>query len=451
MVIDLHKVVGDRIIESDTGKEVMWRGAGGSYLFHKPSDYQGAWNRHLADMQYMGFNTFRLAFGFADSEPYYKCSLGGNYTTQTACEAAGGTWINTGATSADVLDFTKLDWLLSLLDSYGMKAILDLHNYGDMAEDFGSQKIIADWTYLANRYLGDDRIAAFEVFNEPYNGSGTWAPWITTTQHVFQAYKQLTDAIHNIDPDRIVIWESGWYLPANLWDYKNQVPDNVVFTHHEWWTNDNEEITQYGAVELSKRVLSYPVSMRKLLNRPFWLGEFGTDNGGNHFPFDPANLEDQICEQLLYRCEEQVEGWNLWQGSNLDSYLMHPKEIFPLKIYNANLIRQPFVFPAPNLFDHMVAWNHVDKATPSRIDMWHNNDSVTLSPGIIIKIVNSRVTPNPTTIEETITLTEQTTITNPVVSGEDWNTVIVPVSYTKKYIFSQWQDGDTNPSKTVVV
>jgi len=61
-------VSGDKIL-NENGSEVMWRGAGGSYLFHAGDGYREAWERHLPEIKAMGLNTIRLAFAFADSTP----------------------------------------------------------------------------------------------------------------------------------------------------------------------------------------------------------------------------------------------------------------------------------------------------------------------------------------------------------------------------------------------
>jgi hypothetical protein len=404
----MHKVVNDRIFETETGKEVMWRGAGGSYLFHAGANYQQAWEAHATDMQKMGLNTMRLAFAFADSTPNPS----------------------TGTPSADILDFTKLDWVLSFLDQYGIKGILDLHNWIDMAGDFGSQKLINDWIQIAQHYVGDARVAAYELFNEP--SSTEWSPNVTTKEGVIQAYKQLTDAIRQYDPDHIVIWQSKNYTPTNLQDYASQIPQNVVFTHHEWWTNNVQEITLFGPVVLSQMVIDYPVIMRRLLNRPFWLGEFGTSGGGNK-PFDPTNPEDQICEQLLYRAEEQVEGWNLWQGTMVATKPLYPQELFPLKIFNQDLIRKPLTFT--NIVDYITAMHGVDILTPAKVEMWHNGDYITLKPGIIVRYLRTQVQADKSSKvmeDTTIRITQPLTLTN--IEGTtdypgDWNLCVYLVTF----------------------
>jgi aryl-phospho-beta-D-glucosidase BglC (GH1 family) len=146
-------VSGDKIFDGN-GSEVIWRGAGGSYIFHARDRYQEAWQLHLPEIQAMGLNTVRLAFAFPDSgiNPEY------------------------GTPSADILDFNKLDLVLDFLTAHQIKAILDLHNWADMIGDFGSQKLVDDWVRVAVRYRGDSRIVAYELFNEP--GSETWAPSI---------------------------------------------------------------------------------------------------------------------------------------------------------------------------------------------------------------------------------------------------------------------------------
>ena len=63
-----------------------------------------------------------------------------------------------GLTTRNKIDFRELDQVLDLFDSYGIKVVLDLHNYNDMAGFFGSEEWIASWVEMANRYKNDDRI-----------------------------------------------------------------------------------------------------------------------------------------------------------------------------------------------------------------------------------------------------------------------------------------------------
>jgi hypothetical protein len=398
----LQYVRKDKILD-ENGREITWRGAGGSYLFHT-DDYMLAWEKHLLELQKMGLNTVRLAFRFPDSSP------GDN-----------------GYTAADTLDHNKLDQILDFLDEHGIKTVLDCHNYKDMYGDFGSQKLIDDWMEVAKHYRGDSRIVAYELFNEPF--SSTWDSWLKTKTDVVKAYADLTKAVRKVDPEHIIIWQSSNYLPsdfpAGLTEY---LQSNIVYTTHRWWTRKREEFDIWTPEQISYMTLGHLVQMRQKLNAPFWLGEFGA-----HQPFDSSNPEWVLTEQNLFRCEEQVIGWNLWMGRTginrrWNCYL----PFFPLKVYNANLIRQSWQPPAPNLTGYIIDQHEVDRLELYRIEMWHNNDYVTFKSGIIIYvIINHKLSDGSVEIvsKEKIQVTKQLTIRNEEGTAEhpgDWNIIIYP-------------------------
>jgi hypothetical protein len=396
-------VSGDRVFNGN-GSEVIWRGAGGSYLFHAGDRYQEAWQSHLPEIQFMGLNTIRLAFAFANSAPrpdYEK-------------------------PSADILDFDKMDWVLDFLSQHGIKGILDLHNYDDMFGDFGSQKLVDNWRFVAQHYRGDSRVAAYELFNEP--SVSTWDSSIRSKTDVARFYAELTDAIREVDQEHIVIWGSQPYVPP-LEEIIDFLRPSMVFTFHRWWTNTKEEFEMWTPEQLSYMSLSYAVEYRKKLNVPFWFGEFGS-NG----PFNSSDPEWVLTEQHLWRCEEQVVAWNLWMGgTSLNKPWNRYLPFFPLKVYSHNLVRQPWNPPGPSFAGYVVDWKGVDRLEPYRIEMWGKGDYVTLKPGIVIRVIVNHTLPNGTLVivsDLELALTEETTITNIEYSVEypgDWNTKIYPV------------------------
>jgi hypothetical protein len=393
-------VHGDKILEN--GNEVIWRGTGGSYLFHAGNRYQEAWQLHLPEIQAMGLNTIRLAFAFADSVPNPEY----------------------GVPSADILDFDKMDWVLDFLSQQGIKGILDLHNYNDMFGDFGSQRLVDNWRVVAQHYRGDPRVAAYELFNEPFGS--TWASSIRSKMDVARFYAELTDAIREVDPEHIVVWESQPYV-LPLEEIADCLRPNMVFTFHRWWTNQKWEFDVWTPEQLSYMSLSYAVEYRKKLSIPFWFGEFGA-----HWPFNSSNPEWFLTEQHLWRCEEQVVGWNLWMGrTSLDKPWNHYLPFFPLEVYNHNLVREAWNPPHPSFVDYVVDWKGVDMLEPYRIELWHNGDYVTLKLGIVVRVVVNRRLPDgilEIVSDQELALTEETTIKNIEGTAEypgDWNTKII--------------------------
>ena len=112
--------------------------------------------------------------------------------------------------------------------------------------------------------------------------------------------------------------------------------------------------------------------------------------------------------------------------------------LFPLKIFNHNLIRQSWIPPhIPRLSSFITASNGVDSVSDYELEMWHNKDSVTLSPGIIVKIILAHLKPDNAWeyFEEVKSITEITTIQNKEGTTDrpgDWNTKILSLAYIKK-------------------
>lgn len=387
-------VQGDEILD-ENGRQVIWRGVGCSYLSSWSEDYMTAWQNHLPEIQAMGLNTIRLAFQFPfDNE-----------------------------TAKDVLDYRKLDWVLSFLAKNNIKAILDNHG----STGFGSKALIDAWTDLASRYRGDTRIVAYELFNEPF-----WSTWdhasVKGIEDVPFAYANLTKEIRKVDPYHIHIWQSLPYLPP-LDEITEFLQPNIVYTAHRWWTYRRYEFEIWTPEQLSNIVFDYIVEMRSKLHAPFWLGEFG----GSGTYDDPSNPAWLIAEQLLYRCEEQAVGWNLWMGHATiwNQYLA----FFPLKVQNPTLVHQPFEPQLLRIENYITDQHGVDWLESYLVEIMENNDFVTLRPGIIILVVKNHELQNgqyEIVSKEKIQVAENLTIYNeqfePGHEG-NWNTLIYALDF----------------------
>jgi hypothetical protein len=106
---------------------------------------------------------------------------------------------------------------------------------------------------------------------------------------------------------------------------------------------------------------------------------------------------------------------------------------FPLKVFNHDLVRQPWNPPCPNLSEYVLDWRSVDVLSPYRIELWHNGDYVTLKPGIVVRVIVNRRLENGTVCvvsDEEIELREVTTVKNFEGTADypgDWNVKIFPV------------------------
>ena len=358
----------------------------------------------------MGINTARLAFAFP--------------------------WDPT-ASGALILDYTKMDEVIDFLAQNGIKSILDNHsNQTLMLEENGmlNHQLAQSWQELAEHYKDNGNVVAYELYNEPlHNGS--------TNMNTAEAYNQLTRAVRQNDPKHIVIWQTpAHYIPIFEKIQSLMLP-NVVYTTHFWWTNNTAQIQQYGAEELSRMVLDPLVYCRNKYSIPIWIGEFGGPGGGAH-AYTSTDPQWEICEQLLYRAEEQGIGWNLWMGLTAITNTI-PKNyqpLFPLQVCNPNLTRLQWVYPStPSPIAYLVSQNCLDSATSSTFGLYHNGDFVVLNaqgrPATIVDVLVSRVVngTEQTVSSQNITISDQNVIiTNnegtPVHPG-DWNTIVRIIQY----------------------
>lgn len=396
---DIEYTAGYRIFEN--GSEVIWRGVGASYLLHS-NNYQAAWQLHLPQIQSMGLNTIRLAFAFPDSTPN---PISGNL-------------------SADILDFNKLDWVLDFLAQHNVKAILDCHNYMDMYGDFGAQKLFADWTCVAQHYQGDAEVVAYELFNEPY--TATWNSYVKCKEDVAVVYAKLTDVIRQTDPKHIVIWDAEPDFPP-LSEVVQYFRPNMVFTYHRWYPINSTGLLFLTPEQLAFSSVSYAVDLRERYGVPIWFGEFGCED----WPYNASNPEWLWTEQSIWKCEEQVVGWNLWMGAASGNkpwkeYL----QFFPLKISKDDLVRAPWDPPGTTFEEHTVDSHDLAIRECYQTQMWCNNDYITLSPFITIRVLVYNKLQNGTdklVSNSLINLTEEMTIWNEEGTQThpgDWNTVM---------------------------
>lgn len=229
--------------------------------------------------QRWGFNTARLSFVFPD-QPFDP------------------------ALDRPILDYNKLDEVLNILEGYGIKVIIDCHNYRALAGWCGSQAWIDDWLAFAQRYKGDKRILGYELFNEPF--SSQWAPNIQSRDDLCWAFANLTDAIRAIEPSRTIVWCDPGYLfnPAKeltAGTYRS----NVIFDFHAWAWDKNWSVAE--ALQEAQDRINLADHWKTLYpNTQCWLGEFGVLSA---YPPEP---QDALFNVLVNVFFANHEGFSIW-------------------------------------------------------------------------------------------------------------------------------------------
>lgn len=262
----------------------------------KTTEFYNAWLANhtrkidIDSMARWGFNSIRLAMHYN----LYTLPI------EQEPEAGKDTWIEKG--------FAMTDSLLNWCKANNMYLILDLHaapggqgndlNISDRdpskpslwESEENQRKTIALWRKLAERYVNEPWIAAYDIINEPNwgfekaddkNGCGE-----TKNEPLKKLMTDITKAIREIDQQHIIIiegncWGNNYNGVFPLWD------KNMVVSFHKYWSFNDEKTIQTH------------LDIRNTHNVPIWLGESGEN----------SNL---WYRDALYLMERNNIGWAWW-------------------------------------------------------------------------------------------------------------------------------------------
>jgi hypothetical protein len=140
------------------------------------------------------------------------------------------------------------------------------------------------------RYSGDPAILGYDILNEPI------APYhdtATLNMRLEPFYRQVTQAIREVDPGRIVILAGGQW--SSSFDMLGPpFADNLAYTYHLFWAS-----TQRDSIQ---RHLNFA----NRYDVPLFLGETG-------------ELTDDWNERFRKLQEAHGIGWAFWTYKNLDT------------------------------------------------------------------------------------------------------------------------------------
>lgn len=258
----------------------------------------GAWNQHTeedyARMAGWGFNVVRLPITWHYIEPQpgvYNESYFTNYVDRDIVWAKKyGIYI--------ILDMHQWYWSphftffsrwgekgnglptwMSEIYPNSMEGLIQA--YTDFWLGMGPNATVADeinpsmkdrframWKYVATRYVNESTIAAYELFNEPFQGN------ISTPEHanyLYSFYEKLVSDIRTIDSKHIIAYQptAGTQNKyARLINHKN-----ILFTFHFSDLRQN-----YSGIASHLETIFYNnyYTYIKDWNTPFWIGEFST-------------------------------------------------------------------------------------------------------------------------------------------------------------------------------
>jgi len=318
---DLLQTNGQAIVNSVTGDTVILRGMGlGGWMLQEGYMLQTA---SFAGAQYQIRNKIQEVIGESNTDLFYEkwlenhvrkadidslAAWGFNhvrlpmhynlYTLPVEDEPVVGenTWLDKG--------FIMTDSLISWCKQNNMWVVLDLHaapggqGYDQGISDYdpskpslwesseNRSKMVALWRRLAERYVDEPAVAAYDLLNEP-----NWdLPGGTLLRTL---YEQVTTAIREVDQNHIIIIEGNWF--AN--DFTGLTPpwdDNMAYGPHKYWSINDQASIQWI------------LDIRNNHNVPLYLGESGEN----------SNVWFRDAIKLL---EDNDIGWAWWPMKKIEA------------------------------------------------------------------------------------------------------------------------------------
>jgi len=207
------------------------------------------------------------------------------------------------------LAFARIDELLDWCDKHGVYAILDIQETPGGQNDYSGQgaELYSDphmkelavdlWTYLSDRYIDRNAVAAYSLLAEPYG-----APSIEARDEV---YDLLVKAVRENGDDHMLIIHDGFKGMGSLPNPVDMGWDNVVYSTHqfEWDARDvdyYEFIIEYSNIpkaQAEQNVPYYIGSMSTIFDEPW--------------AYESADL-------LISWYEENGWSWSVWTFKRID-------------------------------------------------------------------------------------------------------------------------------------
>lgn len=180
------------------------------------------------------------------------------------------------------------------------------------------ERLVNVWKLIAQRYVNEPTIAAYELFNEPYHSSDLIDGGLTPTETavcLFPFYGRLIEGIRTEDSNHIIA-----YQPVGGWDSGRAQKlnySNLIYTFHFYGASPSYNCTKEELKEAFMYRYSPPYDWQSnpsKWNIPIWLGEFGTDAGS----WNPRAGE--YARDMVDILGEIPIGWAWWVYWKSDTY-----------------------------------------------------------------------------------------------------------------------------------
>lgn len=249
-----------------------------------------------ADIDYLatlGFNSIRLPMHYdlflTASQRAVRNGVARNASTYNSYVSSLTTWYNNNQlfNDANLEGFRLTDSLLKWAGAHNMYVVLDLHaapgaagtdaNISDalVGNDLWNKPIYQDitvrlWQRISTRYINDDRIAFYDLINEPNN--------VPANQSIHALFERLINAIRaQGDTHLLMIEGNGWgnqYNYLEPFTFTNR--SNLVYNAHRYGTTTSTTTTNGDANQINE--LGNINNFRNTHNVPVVVGETGENN-----------------------------------------------------------------------------------------------------------------------------------------------------------------------------
>ena len=271
---------------SDAGVEAFYQSWRDNFITKADIDYLAS----------LGFNCLRLPMHYElfltnaqravrNSVAHNKDANYNNYVSSLT------NWYNGNAlfTDAGLEGFRIIDSLLKWAGDNNMYVVLDLHaapgaqgtdaNISDafFGNDLWNKSIYRDitvrlWQTLSTRYKNDDRVAFYDLINEPNN--------VPSNIQIHDLFERLINAVRNLGDTHLLMIEGNGY--GNNYDYMEPFTftnkSNLVYNSHRYWLTNSTTATDPNANQIN--LIANIVNFRNTHNVPVWVGETGENDNG---------------------------------------------------------------------------------------------------------------------------------------------------------------------------
>ena len=170
----------------------------------------------------------------------------------------------------------RIDTLIDWCKSSGLTVVLDLHGApggqtGANIDDSPNRapELFTDasnfeagvrlWGELAERYVDEPWVAAYDILNEPLPDTEDNRALIPELNRF---HREAAHAIRGVDPWHLLSFE-GWHWSTKFEGLELDIDENSVLRFHKYWsTPDTSSIQPY-------------LSLRRNTGLPLWMGESG--------------------------------------------------------------------------------------------------------------------------------------------------------------------------------